>query len=670
MSIAGKILRIDLTDRRIEKEPTSSYVNDYIGGVGIATKLIWDEVPPGADGTDPENLFTINSGPLTGTLLGNKANIMVKSPIFTNKTLSMAGFGGQFPSEMKFAGYDNIAVGGRADEPVYIYIDNDRVEIRDAGHLWGQDTVKTQEILRKELNDPDVQIVCIGPAGENQVAYSMVVHDIQCTASKGGFGAVMGSKNLKAIAVRGTKGLPIADGDAYWSLWKEFYEYYSAGMVQALTSTLQKEGQSRHMQIYYTTRDDVPWGYYDTWQIPQKDKVYQIDDFLKKHLTGALGCSFCMIQCAENYRVPGMANGGVNCIAYLPYRYLLKSHDMNLWWKAIQLCNYHGLETINMASITSWLMKLYEEGIITAEDTDGIPMEWGSEEAVIATIEKVARQEGFGTLLKDGIVPAAEAIGRDSIDFAVQTRNQAPFPGGQPYRATMGAYLIPASQEIWIHPQAADAEAAFPLVAEHYGMSMDEAEWKQHEFMDTFAAKHTQSKDSWREDNYDEFGEYAFLQENVVTAMDIAGHCDFMSDRVPHFGAWWGVEEAAKAMRATTGLDISTEKLLEVIQRRRMIELAYYHLCSDEIGEEEILPYRFLRPRPDGYHKGKGVDLEEFNKILRMYYEMRKCDPDTGLPKTDELERLGLHDVARKLRALEGAEPGEAEVHRESASAG
>ena len=127
MSIAGKILKIDLTDRRIEKEPTSSYVNDYIGGVGIATKLIWDEVPPGADGTDPENLFTINSGPLTGTLLGNKANIMVKSPIFTNKTLSMAGFGGQFPSEMKFAGYDNIAVGGRADEPVYIYIDNDRV---------------------------------------------------------------------------------------------------------------------------------------------------------------------------------------------------------------------------------------------------------------------------------------------------------------------------------------------------------------------------------------------------------------------------------------------------------------------------------------------------------------------------------------------------------------
>jgi len=347
-----------------------------------------------------------------------------------------------------------------------------------------------------------------------------------------------------------------------------------------------------------------------------------------------------------------MANGGVNCIAYLPYRYLLKSHDIKLWWKAIQLCNYYGLETINMASITSWLMKLYEENVITAADTDGIPMEWGSEAAVIATIEKVAKQEGFGKLLRDGIVPAANAIGRGSIDFAVQSRNQAPFPGGQPYRATLGTYMIPASQEIWIHPQAADAEAAFPLVAEHFGISMEEAEKKQFEFMDAFAAKHTSSKDSWREDNYDEFGEYAFLQENVITAMDISGHCDFMSDRVPHFGAWWGVAEAAEAMRATTGLDITTDKLLEVIQRRRMIELAYYHLCSDEVGDEEILSTKLLKKRPDGYHKGKGVDLTQFSKVVTAYYKLRKCDPNTGLPATAELKRLGLDDVAAKVTAL------------------
>jgi len=652
MSIAGKILRVDLNTHRVEFEPTSSYVDDYIGGVGIATRMIWDDVPPEADGLDPRNLFTINAGPLTGTLLGNKANVMVKSPIFTNKTLALAGFGGQFPSEMKFAGYDNLAVSGRADSPVYIFIDNDRVEIRDARHLWGLDTVQTQALLRKELNDPDVQVVCIGPAGENLVAYSMVVHDIQCTASKGGFGAVMGSKNLKAIAVRGTKGLPIADGNAYWSLWNKFYGYYNSGMVQAFTHVLQDEGQSRHMQIHYTTRNDVPWGYYDTWKIPQPEKANQIDAFLAKHLAGALGCSFCPIQCAENYRVPGMANGGVNCIAYLPYRYLLKSHDINLWWKAIQLCNYYGLETINMASITSWLMKLYEENVITAADTDGIPMEWGSEAAVIATIEKVAKQEGFGKLLRDGIVPAANAIGRGSIDFAVQSRNQAPFPGGQPYRATLGTYMIPASQEIWIHPQAADAEAAFPLVAEHFGISMEEAEKKQFEFMDEFAAKYTSSKDSWREDNYDEFGEYAFLQENVITAMDISGHCDFMSDRVPHFGSSWGVADAAEAMRATTGLDISTEQLLEVIQRRRMIELAYYHLCSDQVGDEEILSTKLLKPRPDGYHKGKGVDLVQLSKIVTAYYAFRKCDPGTGLPTTAELERLGLNDVAVKVAEL------------------
>ena len=650
MSIAGKILKIDLTDQKIELEPTSSYVNDYIGGVGIGTKMIWDEVPPGISGTDPENLLTINAGPLTGTLLGNKANIMVKSPLYTNKTLAMSGFGGQFPSEMKFAGYDNIVFSGKAEKPVYVYIENDRIEIRDAKHLWGQDTVKTQEILRQELNDPDVQILCIGPAGENLVAYSMLVHDIQNTASKGGFGAVMGSKNLKAVVVRGTKGLSIAHPEAYWKIFNEMYDWYSSGMVRSFTKTLQKEGQSRHMHVYYTTRNDVPWGHFDTWKIPQPEKVNQIDDFLKKHLAGALGCSFCMIQCAENYNVPGIANGGCNCIAYLQHRYMHKSHDMNLWWKATQLCNYYGLDAINMSTTIGWLMKLYEEGIITAKDTDGIPMEWASEKAVITTIEKVARQEGYGKILQNGLVPAAEAIGRNSIDFAVQLRNSAPFNGGQPYRATMGAYLVPASQEIWIHPQAADAEAAFPLTAEYYGISMEEAEQKQIEFMDEFCEKNTSSKDCWKEDNYDEFGEYAFLQENVITAMDIAGHCDFLSDRVPHFGAWWGVEEAAKAISATTGLDISTEKFLEVIQRRRMIELAYYHLCSDEIGEEEILPHRFLRPRADGYHKGKGVDLAEFEKILIMYYKLRKCDPDTGYPEKEELIRLGLDDVEERLR--------------------
>ena len=650
MSIAGKILKIDLSDQKIEFEPTSSYVSDYIGGVGIGTKFLWDQVPPETLGTDPENLLTINAGPLTGTLLGNKANIMVKSPLFTNKTISMAGFGGQFPSEMKFAGYDNIIVSGKADKPVYIHIDNNHIEIKDASHLWGKGTSKTQEMIKAELNDPDIQVLCIGPAGENMVAYSMLVHDIQNTASKGGFGAVMGSKNLKAIAVRGTKGLSIAHPEAFWDIFKEFYNWHSSGMVRTFTKLLQKEGQARHMQIHYTQRNTVPWGYFDTWEIPEKEKAYLIDDFQKKHLVGAVGCAFCMVQCAENYKVPGIGNGGCNCIAYLQHRYMYKSHDINLWWESNQLSNDYGLDAINTSSIIGWLMKLYEEGIITAKDTDGVPMEWGSKKAVLTAIEKIAKQEGFGKILKDGVMPASEIIGKGSADFAVQLRNSAPFNGGQPYRATMGAYLVPAAQEIWIHPQAADAEAAYPMVSEYYGITYEEAEQRQSDFMNEFSAKHTSSKDSWREDNYDEFGEYAFLQENVITAMDITGHCDFLSDRVPHFGSWWGVQEAAKAVSATTGLDITTEKFLEVIQRRRMIELAYYHLCSEKLKEDEVLPYRFLRPRPDGYHKGQGVNLEEFEKILVQYYTLRKCDLDTGYPKSEELKRLGLDDVEEKLR--------------------
>ncbi len=244
MTMAGTILRVDLTRGRIEKEPTSKYVDDYIGGAGIGTKIFCDEVPPVTRALDPENMLMFNTGPLTGTLLGNKATIGAKTAERANHPYTFVGMGGQIASEIKFAGYDHIAIRGRSARPVYLYINNDTVEIRDASHLWGLDTYETQHKLRQDLEDQDFQIACIGPAGENLVVYALILHDLDNTASRK-VGSVMGSKNLKAVAVRGTKGLKIADPKSFLELFKEFYEDITTGRGSTFARQQHQEGISR-----------------------------------------------------------------------------------------------------------------------------------------------------------------------------------------------------------------------------------------------------------------------------------------------------------------------------------------------------------------------------------------------------------------------------------------
>ncbi|MEJ2738556.1 MAG: aldehyde ferredoxin oxidoreductase N-terminal domain-containing protein [Dehalococcoidia bacterium] len=306
-TIAGTILRVDLTTGKIKREPTSKYVSDFIGGELIGAAIFTKEVPPETRPFDPENLLVISTGPLTGTLLGNKAIFSTKAPNSANSLHAAVGMGGQLPSEIKFAGYDQIVIGGRAEKLVYLYINNDEVEIREAGHLAGLDTFETQRRLKDELGDPDVQIACIGPAGENKIIYSIILHDINNTAARR-CGAVMGSKRLKAIAVRGTKGLKPPDAQKFLAVYDKYFEELTGGNGAACTSMLHAEGLARQ----------IPEGYIYAYGAPVTDKVppSKMKDALKKYLVGTIGCAFCPVQCHENYSVPGIGNGGTNCVNY------------------------------------------------------------------------------------------------------------------------------------------------------------------------------------------------------------------------------------------------------------------------------------------------------------------------------------------------------------------
>ncbi len=209
MSWAGTILRVDLTERTMAKESTSRYVEDYIGGAGIGTRIFWEEVPPETRAFDAANILMFNTGPLTGTLLGNKATIAAKTPERANHPYTFVGMGGQIASEIKYAGYDHIAIKGKAEKPVYLFIENDRMEIRDAAHLWGLDTHETQRRIKEELEDPDVQIACIGPAGENLVVYALILHDIDNTRGCDGIEEPEGScgQGNQGIKDSGSQGL-------------------------------------------------------------------------------------------------------------------------------------------------------------------------------------------------------------------------------------------------------------------------------------------------------------------------------------------------------------------------------------------------------------------------------------------------------------------------------
>jgi len=659
MSRAGKILKVDLTDGSIEKVPTAPYTRDYIGGPAIGARLIYEHVSPGVRGKDPENMLTFNTGPLTGTLLGTKCNVMAKSAKMTNSTLVTAGMGGQFPAEMKFAGYDNIAITGKADEPVYLFIENEKVEIRDARHLWGLDTEQVQVRIRQELKDPDVQIACIGPGGENGFVGSLVIHDIQNAASQGGHGAVMGSKNLKAVAVRGTKGLKIADREAFLALWNEYWEHLTTGRTRAYASILQKESISSHVDEY-ALKGMAQWGYGPDagYVVPELKKETLLREFDKKHRVGAIGCAFCPVQCKANYDVPGLTSGGCNCFVYGTMRTSVKNLDTTLWFKAVDKIQKYGMDCNEITGIAGWLMLLYQEGIITAADTDGVPMEWGSEEAIMTIIDKIAYGEGFGKHFREGIVPAAKAIADGNGFFlALQDRNFS-IPLMLPERGVTlsgpgGTKAVQLATEfIWYHPPY-DRHGMYSLFAPVYGLTDQEMLKLSDEWASEFAEKRTGNPDAWRPEVVEGKGRYVWANENAISSSDISGICDGGTARTPHIGCVWDVEQTAAAIAAATGEPCTTEKLLETVQRRRLLELSYNLLCERMVGDLADMSPALMRiniePVPDGPFKGQAWDMDASMQAGEEYCNLRGVNPDTGVPNREALEKAGLKDVADKL---------------------
>jgi aldehyde:ferredoxin oxidoreductase len=651
MSRAGTILRVDLTEGKIEKEPTSKYMKDYIGNAGIGAKIFWEEVPPDTRPYNPENLLIFNTGPLTGTLLGNKATIASKTPVRANNPFAFVGLGGQFPSEIKYAGYDHIVVKGKAEKPAYLFINNESVEIRDATHLWGLDTHVTQQRIKEELEDPDMQVACIGPAGENLVVYAMIVHDINNTAAKKGFGAVMGSKNLKAVAVRGTRGLKVADAKAFLALFDEYYYEISKGRASLCAKMLHTEGISRQIaEGYHTAYGE---------EVPEELPPSPMKEWVSKYIVGPLGCAFCSVQCHENFSVPGIGNGAANCVNYigLLFQFMYNATDFEVWWKRTILANRYGLDSLAMEMIGGWLMELYKRGIITAADTDGIPMERGSVEAITSLIEKIAKREGFGELFTDGIVPAAQKIGNGHLDLADQYNNDFPY-GWVDYAPDLGPVAQYRAGDLERVPGYADAYSNIFSYADILGVSPRKVKELIDQWCCEASKRSTGDPDLWRRPKYDKrIGPWIIDKETEFLMGDITGHCEVMSPYLEHYGIKFGTcDDTARWLSAATGTQYTAEELRETAHRIRILVDSYNVLCARVIGEEPVVakPIESLVAFPQA---GRPTDPKELKKVQQDYCRIRGYDPKTGVSTREVLEKLGMKGVADKLESVPGKIP-------------
>jgi aldehyde:ferredoxin oxidoreductase len=649
MSYAGSILRVDLTSGSVTKQLTSHYTGAYIGDAGVAARIFWEEVPPETRPFDPMNLLIFNTGPLTGTLLGNKATISSRTPVRANNPFAFVGLGGQFPSELKFAGYDHLVIGGKAQRPSYLFIENGRVEIRDATHLWGLDVHETQKRIKTETGDQDVQVACIGPAGEMLVVYAMIVHDIENTASKKGFGAVMGSKNLKAVAVRGTKGLKIADPKGFLALFDEYYEEISEGRASTFVKMAKAEGISRQIAEGYNTAYGA--------EVPDELPYSPTKEWVSKYKVNSLGCAFCPVQCHQNYSVPGIGNGGAVCVTYLGliYQTMYKGTDFEVWWRRTMLANRYGVDVLQIEMIGGWLMELYRLGLITAEDTDGIPFEKGSDQAITALIENVAKRRGFGRFFADGIVPAAQKLDRlHLLNLADQYNNEFPY-GWNDYAPDVGPVAQYRTGDLERVPGYADAYGNIFSYADILGISPKKAQQMIDQWCNEASQRLMGDPEIWKRPQYDKkIAPWIAEKETEFILGDVTGHCEVMSPYLEHYGIKFGTtQDNTKWLAAATGISHTADDLRVVTSRIRMLIDSYNILCACAIGEipVEAKPVEQLFAFPQA---GRPTVPDQLKHIQDDYCAIRGYDSETGIPVREKLEKLGLSDVADKLEATIG----------------
>ena len=607
----GKVLFVDLSKGELRDEALDEKLcREFIGGYGIGARIIYSRQKGGVDPLGPENILGFMSGPLTGSpaLSGTRYTVVGKSPL--TGTWGDANSGGYFGPHLKFAGYDGVFFTGISERPAYLFINNGRAELRDAAHLWGKDSFETEDILKSELGK-DVEVLCIGPSGENLSLISAVMNNKGRAAGRSGVGAVMGSKKLKAIAVKGNMKIPLADEKRAKELRGEYLGKLSQPRAAIFRSfgTPAFTAQSAHS-------GDSPvknWGGVGIVDFPRADLIDLIP--VMEHQTKKFACLRCPFGCgglmeagteyeyeegAHKPEYETLSMFGSNCL----------NTNLESIIKVNDICNRYGLDTISAGATISFAIECYENGIITKADTDGIEMTWGNHQSIVAMTEKLAKREGFGAVLADGAKVAAEKIGKGSEKYAIHIQGQE----------------VPAH----------DPKFGFPLTTSYR--------------MDATPARHTQGRDDlvppgllpdFDSKSFSGRGEAQRISSNFHHVMNCAGMCMFMYLSIPTAKA------VAEFISAVTGWDVTMDELIKTGERIQDLRHAF-NLREGLNPLEFKVPDRLLGRPAQKEGPLAGVTVDE-DTMIKEFLAAMNWDAKTAKPSKKKLQELGLEDVAKDL---------------------
>jgi aldehyde:ferredoxin oxidoreductase len=613
----GSILRVNLSKERISFEkPKEAFYRRYFGGRGLIAYFLLKELEPRIDPLAPHNKLIFACGPVTGAPISGSGrnSVGAKSPL--TGAYGEAEAGGFWGAELKRAGFDAIIIEGKAVEPVYLWVHDGKVEVKDASHLWGIEIKKSQETIRKDLEDNSVKVAQIGPGGEKMVRYASIINDMNHVAGRCGMGAVMGSKNLKAIAVKGSKKINIANPESLRQLAQ-----WMARNVDKVAHGLHTYGTGAVMDVYEET-GNLPVHNFRDGEFPGVDSISA--QAVKEHVRVGMGtCFACAVACKKEVKVEEPWNvdpayGGPEYETLAALGSNCGVDDLKAVCKANELCQRYSLDTISTGVTISFAMECFENGLLSKEDTGGIDLSFGNAEAMVKMVEMIGERKGIGDLLAEGVKRAAERIGNGAEKFAVHVKGQE-VPMHEP-RLKRGLGL---------------GYAVSPTGADHV-----------HNIHDTWLVpkipKRYESLGILEAVPVEDLGARKIRLFRYVMTWRSLNNCLVMCLFPP-----WSVQKKVDIVGSVTGWNITTFELMKVSERA--INLArVFNIREGFTEEDDWLPPRFFHPKTSGALSSTAVDSEKLGKAKSIYYEMMGWDKQ-GVPTRTKLEELDIAWAADEI---------------------
>jgi aldehyde:ferredoxin oxidoreductase len=645
MALNRKIAYIDLSTGDIQTQPIPLEVRKkFLGGRGLDAYLLYNHAKKGCDPLGPENPLLISGGILTATCASATArtHIMAKSPL--TGMLGSTNMGGFFAPELAWAGFHHLVIKGKAKHPVYIYVHNGEIEIRDARDIWGQSVTDAQWAIREDLGDEEVKSCVCGPAGEHLVRFANVMTGIKNSGGRTGMGCVMGSKNLKGVAARGTMDIQIAHPVEALDYNKRFIDQIVSAKVNQTQGVLGTPfiwgatncwGGVRTRNFQYNQCE-----YSDDIEPERFDEIAE-ETMGPHHMTGCFGCQ---VHCRAQYKIPdgpfaGSYDEGPEYTSLGTFGAETDTPRATTVLAGNHLVNQFGMDNLETGSLISWAMELYELGIITDKETDGLDLSWGNDEAVLEMIERICYRKGWlADALADGGIPASKKIGKNSFDYLVQVKGMSNLHSDE--RATPGLALNVAtasrgSDHLRSRPAIDLYHLPEKVLRKIYGNPVP--------YDGPLSSEHTEYIGKpWM----------VFWQENCYMGVDCLGickyHTTFLGPTLPNFEDW------SKVLYYNTGLEMKPEEIWQIARRCNMIERLFNlreGLSRNDLEKGDMLNHRYFdEPCRRGALDviGLTIDKKKFIKMVDELYAHQGLDRN-GVPKQKTLKNLGLENEPSHL---------------------